>query len=426
METTMAPAGAAAARRIDARPIRPTGSDTVWDRAVQRRDQLYAEVKAALAAEAIDALVFVSANGNYPPWVKLEAWLPPPGGGDGRERAELLLVVDAKPYHRHPVVVSARATRGKKAIRVEALASLSASQVAEWTRFAVRRGGKPRNYHPVLDALLRPFGWRVNRIDRAYRNGWLPSGPRLLGLGSILLAGWGAADDAVALIPLGVVGLLAAGIWAGRRWRAVFVPEQAVVAPRNLGLVDSWHAVIAELGGSYAEIKQRLIDTISAERGAGLACQTELYGYRTPNGYEERERLVVSKGQALVQVHVYRFNNDLFVGWHAYLNWAQWGETAPVSRKIQKSRTVEFRELRQGYYIPNQLDLIDLSSLSELVHRRIERELKAILKEKEIDQEIDFSIIRGDRDVALDKSRHADQGTPRRGWRYQSTQASGH
>jgi hypothetical protein len=60
--------------------------------------------------------------------------------------------------------------------------------------------------------------------------------------------------------------------------------------------------------------------------------------------------------------------------------------------------------------VPNQFDLMDLNSLTELVHRRIERELKAILKEKAIDQEIDFKIIRGDRDRALDKEQHKEKG----------------
>jgi hypothetical protein len=221
---------------------------------------------------------------------------------------------------------------------------------------------------------------------------------------------------------LGLIGLIVAALIVRRRRHAVFVPEQSIVPPRNLGLVDSWHAVIAEFGRDYDQIKARLVASVTAEQAAGLSCRTEVYGYRTPNGFEERERLVVSKGQGLVQVHIYRFSDDLFVGWHAYLNWAQWNETAAVSNKVERGQTVEFRELRQGYYVPNQFDLIDLNSLSELVHRRLERELKAILKEKEIDQEIDFNIIRGDRDAALDRARHADEGSSRRSWRYLSTQ----
>src|SRR5207302_1571382 len=124
----------------------------------------------------------------------------------------------------------------------------------------------------------------------------------------------------------------------------------------------------------------------------------------------------------MVHVHIYQFGNDAFVGWHAYLNWAQWDETKPVSKKIANGHEVEFRDLRPSVYIPNQFDLIDLSSLSEFVHRRIEREIKAMLKEKAIDQEIDFKIIRGDRDNALSEERHKGDEKKRKGWTYRTSQ----
>ena len=422
---------------VDARPIRPVASDTYWDRAVVVRDQLEAQLREALAAEWLVALVFSSAKGNYPPWVKLEAWLPDaPGTPDrmgGKERAELLIVVDVKPYHLHQLVVSAQATRGGRTIGLEQRPAFSPADVAEWTRYTLHRAGKPSSYHPILDTLLPNWiaRWKHNPLDRAYRTRWFFTATGLLGLGALVLFAVAAAAVANDVAPFGVLAvvggvacLIISAVIARRRLHMVFVPVQSVVAPRNLGLVDSWHAVIAELGRDYDEIKARLVAAIAAEAPPGLSCLTEAYGYRTPNGYEERERLVVSKGQGVVQVHIYRFSDDLFVGWHAYLNWAQWNESAAVSSKFEGGQAVEFRELRQGYYIPNQFDLIDLNGLSELVHRRLERELKAILNEKEIDQEIDFSIIRGDRDAALDQQRHGDQNSSRRGWRYVASQQS--
>jgi hypothetical protein len=422
---------------VDARPMRPVAVDTSWDRAVATRDRLAAQLRDALATERLEALVFASANGNYPPWVKLEAWLPAPerasNATDGRERAELLIVVDVKPYHLHQLVISVQATRGGKTISVAQRAVFSNTDVVEWTRYTLHRAGKPSSYRPLLDALLPSWiaRWKHNPLDRAYRTRWLSTATGLLGLGALallLVAAAAAAADAapVAIFAaIAAVGcLIGAGVIARRRLHTVFVPEQSAIAPRNLGLVDSWHAVIAELGRDYDAIKARLVNSIAVEDAAGLSCLTEAYGYRTPNGYEERERLVVAKGQGVAQVHIYRFSDDLFVGWDAYLNWAQWNETASVSSKLDGRQAVEFRELRQGYYVPNQFDLIDLNALSELVHRRIERELKTILKEKEIDQEIDFSIIRGDRDAALNQQRHGDQTSSRRSWRYVANQQS--
>ena len=210
-----------------------------------------------------------------------------------------------------------------------------------------------------------------------------------------------------AAIVLGIAGLIVAGLIAKFRRRAVSVTMQSELPPRNLGLVDSWHAVVAELGRDFANVKQRLVHAIAEEASPGVACQTETYTHRAPNGYEQRERLVISKDQGMVLGHIYQFGHDLLIGWYAYLNWAQWGETSPVTVKIHEGQEIEYRDLRPAAYVPNQFDLIDLSSLSEFVHRRVEREIKAMMKERAIDQEIDFKVIRGDRDRALDEGRHS-------------------
>ena len=429
------------AARVDARPIRTSSTNTAWDRAESLRDRLAEQMRATLDDIKFEALVFVSSNGNYPPWVKLEAWLPKPRteGAAGQERVELVFVVDVKPYHEFDLVVSAYATRGARKLSVTNRPDFAVEDVRDWTLYTLRRGGKPAHYTPFRDALhalvktFLPFlrGPHANPVARKYRNRFFISGMGLLGLLSVifLVAPIVAARTDEPWLPLlswvGAAGLILIFILARRREHAAFVTDQPVVAPRNPGLVDSWHAVVAELGRDYAHARNRLERTLKEEEGvAGLTCQTELYGFRTPNGYEERERFVVSKGQSFVHVHIYPFTDDLFVGWDAYLNWAKWDETAPVSRKTERRLTTEFRELRQGFYVPNQFDLIDLNSLSELVHRRLEREIKAMLKEKAIDQEIDFRIIRGDRDLALDQSRHGEgaKGKSKPGWQYVSGQ----
>ena len=89
----------------------------------------------------------------------------------------------------------------------------------------------------------------------------------------------------------------------------------------------------------------------------------------------------------------------------------QWEETSAISSRVKRNHQTDFCGLRRGFYVPHQLDLIDLNSLSELVHRRLQLEIKDILQERAIDQEIDFQIIRGDRDNALDRSRYEKQET---------------
>jgi hypothetical protein len=421
--------------RIDARPIRPTSTDTAWDRAIARRDELAASVRHTLEQEKVEALVLISADGNYPPWVKLEAWLPPrqtERPGSARERAELVLVVDAKPFRKRDLTVSAHAVRGNRRIDAANRPQFTAGNAADWTRYTLGRAGKPSNYHPFLDFLQALIASFLPIVPRPHRNPVAKPFKNFLGLGGIgvlMLVSIAAIVAGVVgsrgptfgpirlLAPLGVVGLIAAAILERRRRHSIYLTPQPSVPPSNLGHVDSWHAALAELGRDYEGIKQRLSQRLMEERSAGLDIRAEHYGYRTPNGYEERERLVVSKGQGVVHVHIYPFGEDLFVGWNAYLNWAKWDETSAVSSRAKAGETIEFRGLQAGFYVPNQFDLIDLNSLSELVHRRIERELKAILKERAIDQEIDFRIIRGDRDSALDRSKHEKSANPSGGWR---------
>lgn len=433
-----------ASSRIDARPMRPISNETSWDQAVALRDQFATEVRSALEREKLDAAVFISPNGVYPPWVKLEAWLPgkpePAILAGSRERVELLFVIDVKPYHEHAIVVSADVARGRTKVGVKERPDFPSPSVAEWVNYALDRGPKPSNYTPKMDALmgfissLLPFipAPHRNRLVREYRTRFTRA--MALGLLSVVLIVAGGLGVAASLnqrdppilffliILIGIAGLIVTAWMVRRRKRAVSVTPQSKLAPRNLGLVDSWHAVVTDLGRDFARVRQRLIGAITEDSSHGVTCQGETYTHRAPNGYEQRERLVVAREQGMVHVHIYQFGHDLFVGWYAYLNWAQWGETNPVAVKIREGQEVEFRDLRPSTYVPNQFDLIDLSSLSEFVHRRLEREIKAMMKDRDIEQEIDFKIIRGDRDNALDEGRHkADEKKGSGGaWSYRS------
>ena len=425
---------------IDARPIRPISDGTPWATAVIRRDELAAAIREALQREKIEAAVFLSAIGNYPPWVRLEAWLPPAGPSKAsageRERATLEIAISAKPYHEHATVVSAKAVRGSKEIAVTDRPEFNAREASEWTRFALGRGKKPSNYTPGRDTLWHMISGMLpfippphrNRLEKKYRANW--TGLGVLGVISALIAFAGLQTLGVrgnepagaAILLLGIMGCIGVVVALRRREHHISVLPQPVEMPRNLGLVDSWHAVISDIGRDFPAVHARIVRAVTdGGQGVGLVCRTEAYTHSRPNGYEQRERLVVSKDQGMVHVHIYPFGNDVFVGWQAYLNWSRWGETKAVSTRVSDGHQIEFRDVTPNIYVPNQFDLIDLSSLSEFVHRRLEREIRALLKEKSIDQEIDFKIIRGDRDRALDESKHKDGGSKKGdGWNYKS------
>jgi hypothetical protein len=416
---------AAASEKIDVRPILAASGGAPWQSAVGVRDRFAEAIRTTLAREGVRALVLVSEDGNYPPWVRMESWLPSEGtDGGGSRRAELQVVIDAKPYHEHRLTYSAKLTRGDKTLSFSEWPDFSAADLHEWVRYGLGRGPKPSNYRPLKDALAAaalsfiPFvhGPHHNAVEKAFRSSFtLAQG---LGWGSVVLlflAGQSAAAEsdaslgiALFLAFLAIAGFVAAGAISAGRAHLVVVPArpESAAPPNSLALVDSWHGIVAGVGDLYPQIKERVGAQFDGADRFGIACRWDTSTYRTPNGYDQRERLIVTKGQGVVHVHVHPFGDDVFVGWQAYLNWAKWAETAPVSAKVEDSNVVEFRDLRPGGYVPNQFDLIDLNSLSEFVHRRLERVVKQILKERDIDQEIDFEIIRGDRDRALDRKRH--------------------
>lgn len=437
---------------IDARPTRSMGMDTAWSEALALRDQIASEIRSALESEKVEALVFTSSNGEYPAWVKLESWMPMLGAKEdvvsGRERSELSFKIHVKPYHQKSLIISAEGKRGRWNMHFWKCPNLAVSDVRGWVCYALGRAGKPLTYPFLLALFLRtltifpfiPTPFR-NRVRSEFRSKiWLS---RILWIvaaigifvGQSLFSQGGyyaqqeydyysrsyttryydkRPDNASAIVLMGgglVSGLIAYLISRKRR-KTVSVPLQPLALPRSLGLVDSWHTTISGLGGDYEAVKARLTRCLQDLNQMGMSCMRDVYGFRTPNGFDERERVVAIKGQSVVHIHIYRFADDIFIGWDAFLNWAKWDETLPVSRKVNNQEETEYRELTVGFYVPNQFDLIDLDGLSELVHRRLEREVKAIVKEKALDLEIDFTIIRGDRDRALDKSRRADAEKP--------------
>jgi ABC-type nitrate/sulfonate/bicarbonate transport system permease component len=410
-----ADAASTAVAYLDARPILPVADDTVLDQALALRDRFAAAIAAVLEQENVRANLIKSEPGNYPAWIRLEAWIRVGAESPPRhERCELELIFDVRPFNRHHVVCGARLTRGKRTIAVAERSGFSERDVAEWTRHAIGRGPRPSNFRPVLDALreqlgifIPPLSRRHNPIERQFRTA-------RFGLRTLLVAA-ACALLAAALMYREVLGPVALGLGGAAFLVAVLLPAfgryfrchdwvvpQPRESPRHLGHVDSWHAVLVGLGGQAGHLARHLVAKIEETPAGTLEIRAESYGYRTPNGYEERERLVVSHQQCHIHVHIQPLGDDLFVGWHALLNWAQWAETTPVNTLDAGRRSIVLHDIKPSWYYPGEFDLIDLNSLSAVVHNAMEGEVKSLLREHAIDQEVDFEVIRGDRGNALD------------------------
>lgn len=417
---------------VDVRPVYRVSEETIWDDASARRNACHKAILQALADRNIQALVTRSANGIYPAWVRVEAWLPRPSGDseltNPRLRTQLELRFDVKPYHENTVTTSARAQIGKRAIAVADRPDFTVSHAVEWALYLIEDKAKPSNYTPVRDFFVNavlsfvPFARTLhsNRISRSFRNAFpltLPTALFLVGAIPAVIA-FGILqestfENAVLFCVLSGLFWLAAIIVSVRQTVIVSVPDRPNIPPRSLLRLDSWHAVVPGLGPQHEEINRRIAESLAALRPNDILTETERYGFRTPNGYDERDRLVISKGSGVAHLHIYKFAGDVFVGWDSYVNWAQWSETGAITRQTKNGRLFEYCGLQSSLYLPNEFDLIDLNSLIELIHRTVTAVLKAMMEEHKIDQEVDFKIIRGDRDAVLDQERydhHRKQG----------------
>ncbi len=421
--------GASAQNLTDIRPEHRVSSHTAWTQAIAWREDIAALISAELEQHKLKGNILRSPNGTYPVWIRLDAWLPVEAGEvskvqDTRVRASLQFTIDIRPYHSKPLVIWAEAHNGRRTLRLSERVSFSDDRVREWFNFAIRGGSKPGNYTPFQDALgslimsFIPFAENpyVNQVQKLYRNRFRLNGIFLLILAGAIALVWGITDvnqpyysrtgAGELLIFAGVGMLVGAGVIAARRQKVIAVIDRPDIPPRNLILVDGWYAVIPGLGSKLEDVRSRIAGRLKSIDADAVTVEQEAYTFSSPNGFEERERFVVSKGQGVAHVHIYRFGTDVFVGWDSYLNWAKWGETAAVSSQSASNMMIEFRSLQEQIYIPSEYDLIDLNSLGEVVHRTMSDEVRLLMTENAIDQEIDFQIIRGDRDAALDKGRH--------------------
>jgi hypothetical protein len=192
----------------------------------------------------------------------------------------------------------------------------------------------------------------------------------------------------------GIVGL----VTASRAPRTIRSAGKPMAEPRILYSLDSWQTVIFGAGDDSALILQRLLAHFAGADQTRFAFATERVWYWGLDGKTERDQLVLRYGRALVFCQVHPYGSDLYVGWNAQMNLGTWKEK-PLRAGVdaETGERVTLMTVEHAVQPTNAYDLTDLNCLTEWTHAQIVSVLKHYLKEREIDQEIDFSIIRGER-----------------------------
>lgn len=195
-------------------------------------------------------------------------------------------------------------------------------------------------------------------------------------------------------VAFGLVGLVV----YGRAPRLIRSSGKPLAEPRFLYSLDSWQTVVFGAGTDAEIIRQRLIAHFNAAPDQRFTFAQERVWYWGLDGKTEREQLVLRYGRALVFCQIHAYGSDLYVGWNAQMNLGTWKEKnlrSGVDRSTGKR--VRLMTVEHATQWTNEYDLTDLNSLAEWTHAQVVQILKHYLREREIDQEIDFSIIRGER-----------------------------
>lgn len=371
--------------QLDARPMVRRTSANPWSKAEAARDRLYDAFLRACEEEAVEALVLKSPPSVYPPWVKFECWVP---RGENRavcERGSVTVTVQSRPYHvqefEYDLEMKHRG-RGKTLRRV---AEFDPAQAVKTVHHLLDRGPRP-GFRRFRENSLQ-FWRRQNRV-RALRSDWLMATP--------------LAFVALALFPTGFeilfwIAAIATVVLLSRRPVYVRVQGKPMGEPRSLARVDSWQTVVFGLGRDAGAVRASLAQALE-KAPAHFRSQVERVWYWGLDGKEEREQFVVAFGRGMLFSQIYAYGDDLYVGWDGHLNVGQWVEsTVATGVDRETGHRVKLNTVVSGTQPITEYDVIDLNCLMEWSHAQLVKIVKRLLEERHIDQEIDFKILRGER-----------------------------
>lgn len=196
----------------------------------------------------------------------------------------------------------------------------------------------------------------------------------------------------------GVIGLVA----TGRGPHLVRSAGKPMAEPRDLRYFDSWQTVVFGGGAGADDIRTWALAIFKGSQQTRFTCRVERVWYWGLDGKDEREQLVLQYKRAIVFVQIYQQGADLYVGWDAHMNVGTWIEQPFVSGiDRQTGERVRLMKVAHGSQPVTVHDLADLNCLAEWVHAQLAQIVRRYVKEQQIDQEIDFTIIRGDRKSVL-------------------------
>lgn len=372
----------------------PRNETNTFSRAELLRDEACERFLAR--ANSADLNVIVQRSQAHSPtvWFRLDYSSPGPTD-DLSLNMSVVVDIERFDFHRFEHTFTVTVQVGTKVTKHIGVMQLDDATVDRIQHYLMTPGAKLK-----LPNRVRQFPWQLwrprNKVKRL-RPDWFPTGMIILAI-------------VLSLIPfvgiLALIGIMTFLYIRSRQRRTyILTSGKPPTDPRLLRWMDSWQASIPGLGPSATTVQQGIIDRLNDSGPDGAKISTEKVGYWGTDNWVEREQTVVTHRRAIGFIHVVAYGDTLFVAWESHINSASWVEqrlSAGVDR--ESGCNVIANRVVAGSHQINEYDVSDSNFLAEWLHEAAKQEVKLRMAEREIDQEIDFTIQHESRTDALQAS----------------------
>lgn len=219
----------------------------------------------------------------------------------------------------------------------------------------------------------------------------------------------------VALFPPIIIFPLIGWLIFGKKPRLKLTTGKPSTEPRNLLQLDSWQVAIKGLQNYAQQLESEFISEMQKTSNEFGKLNEENIWYWGVDGKVERKQQVFRIGRAMVFIKIYGYGDDLYIGWDAHVNAGSWGEQNIGSGfAFGSGLPVDAYEIVAQWHQPNEYDISDANFALETVHATLVKLTKRLVKERDIDQEIDFTIVRESRSGVLKKENNREDGKKKR------------
>lgn len=390
--------------KLQCQPTLRANADNLWSRTEQAVETMHRAMLDACRSLGIEAYVGRSNTFEFPASVRFECWVPPvPGDTHLTERAWAQIVVEPKPNHRFELEYSVEVeNRGRKRF-LGKFGAMPERDVQQLVNHLVRRAARPR-FGPRLalpkQGFFASLGAVYNKPTDSRPDRLRAAGAAALVLGLIVLfIAFASQEAGVFVFGLLLTALGAAiALYIAGRPLAVRSTGRPPQQPRRLRIYDSWQTVVFGAAQGGDTFRQRFLALFPQAPVPGLKAEVERIGYRVLDEALTREQIVLTAQRTVIYCQVYHFGEDLYLGWQSFINQGRWSEKVD-GHGIDRAtgRRVQMRSVLPSAEGLCEYDLFDANCLTEWTHAQVVILTKQMMKELQIDQEIDFKIVRGDR-----------------------------